>query len=97
MRILERAVALEPIDLVLLEQELDAAGEALDRIGLVRLQCGKIEFDLAELDPVAREAAIRRLGKLLRAMQQRLGRDAPDVEASPAERLAPLGASHLQP
>ena len=40
-----RAGALDPVDLVLLEQELDAAGEALDDLVLARLDLGHVDAD----------------------------------------------------
>ncbi len=87
---------LQPLDLVLLEQELDAAGQFLDRGSLFALQRGEIELDLTGLDPELCQRAMRGLVEQLRAMQQRLGGNAAQIEASPAQRLARLGAGDLE-
>jgi len=50
MRVLESGEAFQPIDLVLLEQELDAAGQFLDRSGLLVLEPAKIELGRAGND-----------------------------------------------
>ena len=96
MGILERGRALQPIDLVLLEQELDPAGQILDRRGLLALHNAQIELNLAGLDPELGECAASGLLEQLRAMQQRLGRDAADIEACAAKRLARFGAGDFQ-
>ena len=88
---------LSQVDLVLLEQELDPAGQLLDRVGLLLLQPAEVERDLAGLDAQLRQRAVRRFLEQLGAVQQRLRRNAPDVEASPAQRLAALRAGGLQP
>ncbi len=60
----DMAAALQPIDLVLAEQELDAAGQALDHLVLARHHRGEVEADVAELDAVLGEAVVR-LGEFL--------------------------------
>ena len=57
--------ALQPIDLVLAEQELDAAGEVADDLVLARHHRGEIEPDLADPDPVLGQS-MPRLGEFLR-------------------------------
>ena len=58
---------------------------------------GEVELDLAGLHPELGQRAMRRFLEQLRAMQQRLRRNAADVEAGPAQRLAGFGAGGLQP
>ena len=43
-------MALQPFDLVFLEQEGDAAGQLLDRLGLLAVHRIEIELDLAQFD-----------------------------------------------
>ena len=96
MGVLEGAITLEPIDLVLLEQVLDPAGQSFDRIGLIGLKRGQIEFDLAQLHAITGQRATGRFFKLFRPMEQRLRRNAADVEAGTAQRFARFHASRLQ-
>ena len=91
-----RPDALDPVDLVLLEQELDAAGEALDDLVLAGLDLVHVDADggLAERQapflPVLRD--LQRVGVL----EQRLGRDAAPVEAGAAEHRRALDDRGLQ-
>ena len=77
--------SLQPIDLVLAEQELDAARQGADDLVLARHHRGKIEPDLADPDAVLGQASPR-LGEFLRGLQQCLRRDAADIETGAAER-----------
>ena len=86
-----------PGDLVLLEQSLDAAGDRLDDRVLARQQLGEVELHVARDDAVRRqlmgegEVALARL-------EQRLARDAADVQAGAAERgvLLDAGDAHAE-
>ena len=81
-----RAGALDRGHLVLAEQELDALGQLLDHLVLAgpASRRGRARPS-ATLMPCAFEA-VARLGEQLGGMQQRLGRDAADVQAGAAER-----------
>src|SRR6185437_5073971 len=83
--------ALDVVDLVLLEQELDAARVLADHLVLARHQRLQIELDAGDLDAMLGERVLR-LGIFLRGLQQRLGRDATDIETSAAETAALLDA-----
>jgi hypothetical protein len=96
-RVLERGEALEPVDLVLLEQEFDAAGQPFDRRVLLAEQHGQVELDLARLHAELGQRAVRGFLEQLGAVQQRLGGNAADVEAGAAQRLAAFGAGGLEP
>src|SRR4051812_47759235 len=86
---------LQPLDLVLLEQELDAAGEAFDGIQALGVHGWEVELG-RDLDAhLGHRAAGRRL-EIFGGVEQRLRRDAADVEAGAAQRLAALGARRLQ-
>ena len=91
----DAALALEPVDLVLLEQELDAGGVVFDDLVLVGHHGRQVQLDRAELDAMTREAVLGFL-ELLGTGQQRLGRDAADIEAGAAQRLALFDAGRLQ-
>ncbi len=88
--LLEPAEALEPLDLVLLEQPLDAAGERADDAVLARQQLLQIELDRPYADAVVAEAMLRLLEVLAR-LQQRLRGDAADIEAGAAKRQLARG------
>ena len=91
----DAALALEPVDLVLLEQELDAGGVVFDDLVLVGHHGRQVQLDRAELDAMTREGVLGFL-ELLGTGQQRLGRDAADIEAGAAQRLALFDAGRLQ-
>ncbi len=88
-------IALQPFDLVLLEQEFDAAGQLLDRVLALAVHRVEVELRL-HLDAELGEGAVGRGVIIFRRVEHRLGRDAADVEAGPAERLAPFGAGGLE-
>src|SRR5690606_11758600 len=96
MRVLEAGVALEPGDLVLLEQEGDAAGELLDRVEALAVHRLEVELG-ADLDAELGHRAAGRGFEILGGVEHRLGRDAADVEAGAAERLAAFDARGLEP
>ena len=54
----ELGIALEPFDLVLLEQEFNALRQLFYRAGLLALQGRQVEFDLAELHAELGEGAV---------------------------------------
>jgi hypothetical protein len=80
----ELAVAGQQRDLVLLEQALDAAGELGDDVVLALDHGRHVDLDALRRDAVHLEAVLGFLVELGRA-QQRLRRNAADVEASAAE------------
>src|SRR5205085_5495009 len=88
-------MTLQPFDLVLFEQELDATSQALHGIEPLSMHRRKIQLGRNLDSHLGHRAASRRL-KIFRRMKQRLGRDAADVEASPAERLTTFGARSLE-
>ena len=79
--------------LVLAEQELDALGQLLDHLALLVLHGAEVELDGRHLDAVGVQA-VARLGVELGRVEQRLGRDAADVQAGAAERAALVDAGH---
>ena len=90
--------ALDPVDLVLLEQELDAFGETLDDLVLAGLHAGHV--DRRALRGVAERDAplLRVLHDLerVRVLEQRLRGDAAPIEARAAERRLALDHGHVQ-
>ena len=89
------ALALDVLDAVLLEEVLDAARQALDALGLGRHHEVEVRRHvLAAEDAVVLEVLARVLEEV-RAVQQRLGRDAAHVQARAAQRAAELDARHL--
>jgi hypothetical protein len=89
------ALAGEGVDLVLLEQEGDAVDVGGDGLVLVLHHAREVELrldhDAEMLHPV------RGLGEHLGGVEQRLRRDAADIEAGSAERVALLDDADLQP
>ena len=90
----DAAEALDPLDLVLLEQEFDALGQGPDAVALLLLHLGKVELDRA-LDAQAGKVLARQLVEF-GGVQQRLGRDAADVQAGAAQGRAALDTGHRQ-
>ena len=89
------APAFQPVDLVLLEQELDPAGVAVHDRLLVILHDGPVDRRCLAFQPHGGKVVLG-LVKLMRRMQQRLGGDAADVETGPAEGLATFHAGGLE-
>src|SRR5207248_1825786 len=92
---LERRPALDPFDLVLLHQELNALSVLRDDAVLAIDDLRVIEAWILALD-----AVLLRMQKVLPdvgGMEQRLGRDAAHVEAGPAELGILLDDRSLQP
>ena len=83
--------------LILLEQSLDAFGQPRHRFTLMSHHRLHVDRDLtAERDSVFRHPMFRFL-VLVARVQQRFARDAPDVQARPAQGPSSLDARHLQP
>src|SRR5207342_1687277 len=80
----EGAKALEPLDLVLLEQKLDPAGKLLDRVEALAVHGWKVELGL-HLDTELGEGAAGSRFEIFRRMEHRLGRDASDIQAGTAQ------------
>ena len=88
--------ALDPVDLVLLEQELDALGQAGDDAVLARLHLGHVDADRGAAE---RDAPVLRVLddlQRVRVLEQRLGRNAAPQQAGAAERLLLLDDGDLQ-
>ncbi len=86
--------AMEGGDLVLLEQELDALGVAVDGVLLVGHQLGKVDLRGRDGDAHAGKA-MARLGEKLGGMQKRLGGNAADIEAGAAMGSALFHHGHV--
>jgi hypothetical protein len=95
VRVLEAGVALDPVDLVLLEQELDAAGQALHRVEALGLHGAEVQLG-RNLDAHRRHRTVLRCVEVFRRVEQGLRGDAAHVEASAAQRLAPFGTGGLE-
>ena len=93
---LQRPAPLRPRDLVLPEQELDALRVLPDDVVLPLEHRREIERQLSDADAVRRRRVSSKL-VMLRRRQQRLGRNAADVDARAAERLVHLDANGGQP
>ena len=91
-----RPDALDPVDLVLLEQELDAAGEALDDLVLARLDLVHVDADGGLAEGQAPFLPVLRDFERVGVLEQRLGRDAAPVEAGAAEHRRALDDRRLQ-
>ncbi len=89
------AGAVEGIDLVLLDQEADPADVGVDHILLVFHHDRQVELRLVDLDAEHVEA-VTGLLEHFRGMQQRLGRNAADVETGAAVGGALFDNSYLQ-
>ena len=91
----DRAPALEPVDLVLLEQELDALRVAVDGFLLVGQHLFPVDVRAQNLEAHLGEVLFG-LVQHLGGVQKRLGRDAADVQAGAAQGAAALDAGGLQ-
>ena len=91
----EFADALDDLDLALLRERREAAGQAADHAVLPVGELVEVDLGLAELKAVRRHLA--RLGDHLGGVQERLGGDAADVQADPAERRIALDQHGLEP
>src|SRR3954447_1706936 len=75
----------DPVDLVLLEQELDAAGQSLDDLVLAGLYLVHVEGNGGLPEREAPFLPVLRDLERVRVLEQRLGRDAAPVQARAAE------------
>lgn len=92
--VLECAGALDVLDVVLLEEELDTLGQTSNR-RILRLHHGReVELDIADLDTAAL-GVVEDLVVEVRVVQERLGRNAADVQAGSAEGAALLDTGDL--
>ena len=91
----DAAPALEPVDLVLLEQEFDALGVLADHVVLVGQHLFPVDLGRRALQAHLFEIVLR-LVQLVAGVQQRLGRDAAHVQAGAAQGFAPLDAGGFQ-
>ena len=87
-------MAEEGVDLVLLQEKAHAVHIGADRVVLVLHHGGHIELGLADADAERRKVMGGDL-EHFRGVQQGLGGDAADVEASAAMGLALLDDGHL--
>src|SRR5262245_40900286 len=90
------ARALDPVDLVLLEQELDAVGQPLDDLVLSRLHVVHVEVDRRLAEREAPFLPVLRDLERVRVLEQRLGGDAAPVQARAAEDRRALDHGGLQ-
>ena len=81
----QRALALDVVDLVLLEQPGHAAGQRGDDLLPPRADGGEVDLRLADLD--AEAVRLAHLGEDVGDAQDRLGRDAGVVQAAPADAV----------
>src|SRR6185295_5300862 len=88
--------AFDPVDLVLLEQELDPAGEPLDDLVLARVDLLHVEADRGVADRQPPFLPVLRDLERVRVLEQRLGRDAAAVETRAAEHRRALDDRGLQ-
>ncbi len=89
-------MALQPLHLVLLQQKGDAAGQLLYRLCLFGMHGVEMELDLTDLDAELGERALLGFLEQFGGVQERLGRDAADIEAGAPQSLAALDASRAQ-
>lgn len=91
----KRAGSLVVVDLVLLEQHLDTAGQTLDGGLLGLLHLGNVHLHVRDLD-----SSVGRVGLdgvvHLRVVEQRLGGDTSDVETGSSERASLLDTAGLE-
>mmetsp|Transcript_4048 Transcript_4048/g.13098 ORF Transcript_4048/g.13098 Transcript_4048/m.13098 type:complete len:546 (+) Transcript_4048:298-1935(+) len=85
------SLPLEVVDLVLLEETLNAASQTRHRLRFVLHQLVKVHLDVVGGDAV-RTPPFRCLLIQVRGVQQRLGRDAPHIEARAAQPSSHLYA-----
>ena len=90
--------ALDPVDLVLLEEHLDAAGQPGDHLVLAGVHRRHVDADTLPPSMPAEAPFLGRLRHLegVGVLEQRLGRDAAPDEAGAAEGLLALDHRHLQ-
>lgn len=92
----ESAGALDVLDAVLLEEELNTLGETADGLLLGLHELGKVELDIADLD-TAVFRVVEDLVVEMGVVEERLGGNAADVQAGTAEGAALLDTGDLYP
>lgn len=90
----EGAGSLDVLDTVLLEEELDTLGEAIDGGLLCLHHVLEIELDITNLD-TAVLGVVQDLVVEMRVVEERLGGNTADIEAGTAERTALLDTCDL--
>ena len=93
--ILEGAGALDVLNVVLLEQELDALGQARHGGILGLHQLLDVDLDIADLNSAVL-AVVQDLVVQVRVVKERLGGDAADVKAGSAKSAALLDTGNLK-
>ena len=91
----QRAAPLRPRDLVLPEEELDALRVLRHDVVLALEHAREVDLDVADADAVLGGVLAQELDVLGR-VEERLGRDAADVDAGAAERLVHLDADGVE-
>jgi hypothetical protein len=88
--------AFDPVNLVLLEQQLDAAGQAFDDLVLARLHLTHVDADrrLADREPPLLPV-LRDLQRVC-MLEERLGRNAAPIEAGAAKHRCTLDDRRAQ-
>jgi len=94
MLVREGARALYVLDAVLLEKKLDALCKAADRLVLGLHELLEVQFDVTHLNAAAL-CVMENLVVQVRVVEERLARDAADIEASAAECPALLDTGDL--
>jgi hypothetical protein len=97
VRVLELRIALEPVDLVLLEEELDAAGQLLHGGRLLAHQDGQVDLDASGLHAELGGGAMRHLLEHFRAVQQGLGGMQPTLRQVPPSVARPSAQAVFRP
>jgi methionine-S-sulfoxide reductase len=92
----QTAGALDPLDLVLLEQVRDAVGVRLHHRVLAALHRGEVELDPRHAHAVFAQS-VARLEEPLARLEERLARDAPDAHAGASEGGLLLDAGDAEP
>lgn len=92
--VLESTASFDVLDVVLLEQELDALGQARYGSVLCFHHCREIKLHITNLDTAAL-GIVEDLVVKVRVVEERLGGDAADVQAGSAERAALLDTRNL--
>ena len=94
-RLGDGAPALQPVDLVLLEQELDALGVLADRVVLVGQHLFPVDRGAFALEAHRREVVFG-LVQHVAGVQERLGGDTAHVQAGAAQGFAAFDAGGFQ-
>jgi len=97
VRFLEARAAFHLFDLILAEQVLDTLREAGDNLVLAGHELREVERHPGDADAMLLRA-LSDLGEQLSRVEDRLGENASDIEASPTKRFPPLdtGYSHAE-